>query len=184
MEVDLTGLSRTMSHALRHEPWVYELELDDEGWTSVSALLGALRRERSAFTHVTEADLTRVISTSSKRRFEIVGDRIRAIYGHSLPGKLTKLPLVPPCSLYHGTAPSALQSIRKSGLLPMGRQYVHLSFDESTALEVVRRKANRPVILRIAAGQAYSEGIQFYQGNERVCLADYVPPQFIIIGGV
>jgi putative RNA 2'-phosphotransferase len=27
---DLTALSRTMSHALRHEPWLYELELDGE----------------------------------------------------------------------------------------------------------------------------------------------------------
>ena len=36
---DLTALNRTMSHALRHEPWLYELKLDSEGWTPVEALL-------------------------------------------------------------------------------------------------------------------------------------------------
>jgi putative RNA 2'-phosphotransferase len=28
---DLTAISRARSHALRHEPWLYELELDREG---------------------------------------------------------------------------------------------------------------------------------------------------------
>jgi putative RNA 2'-phosphotransferase len=28
-------LSEVFSHALRHEPWLYELELDDEGWASL-----------------------------------------------------------------------------------------------------------------------------------------------------
>lgn len=40
---DLPKLSRAVSHALRHEPWLYELELDGEGWTSVDDLLQALR---------------------------------------------------------------------------------------------------------------------------------------------
>lgn len=31
---DLPKLSRAVSHALRHEPWLYELELDGEGWTT------------------------------------------------------------------------------------------------------------------------------------------------------
>lgn len=38
-------LSRAVSHALRHEPWLYELELDDEGWVPVEQLLTALREK-------------------------------------------------------------------------------------------------------------------------------------------
>ena len=34
--IDHRELSKTISHALRHEPWLYELELDDEGWTPYS----------------------------------------------------------------------------------------------------------------------------------------------------
>jgi len=42
---DWIELSKAVSHALRHEPWLYELELDDEGWTPVDALVTALSQE-------------------------------------------------------------------------------------------------------------------------------------------
>jgi putative RNA 2'-phosphotransferase len=47
--IDLTRLSKTLAHALRHAPWLYELELDDAGWTPVAALLQALRQQRPAW---------------------------------------------------------------------------------------------------------------------------------------
>ena len=37
--VNWTKLSKMMSHALRHEPWIYELELDDESWVPVDDLI-------------------------------------------------------------------------------------------------------------------------------------------------
>lgn len=43
MQAGLSELSRVVSHALRHEPWLYELELDDAGWVSVDELLTAAR---------------------------------------------------------------------------------------------------------------------------------------------
>ena len=173
--MNLVDLSRAVSHALRHEPWLYELELDDEGWASVESVLKALRDERSEWSNVTEADLVEVITASSKRRHEISDGRIRAFYGHSIPGKLIKTPTAPPAVLYHGTAPDTVPCIRASGLLPMGRQYVHLSVDGATATEVGRRKAQRPVILQVLATDAYASGVRFYAGNEKVWLADNVP---------
>ncbi len=62
----------------------------------------------------------------------------------------------------------------------MRRQYVHLSVDEATALEVARRKAGRPVILTIQAAEAHAAGVRFYQGNDKVWLADSVPAEFIV----
>lgn len=40
----MTELSRVVSHALRHEPWLYELGLDDEGSVPIEQLLFAVRR--------------------------------------------------------------------------------------------------------------------------------------------
>lgn len=37
--VRLDEVSKVLSHALRHEPWLYELELDDEGWAPLDAVL-------------------------------------------------------------------------------------------------------------------------------------------------
>jgi putative RNA 2'-phosphotransferase len=71
--------------------------------------------------------------------------------------------------------------IQASGLLPMARQYIHLSVDQATAIEVGRRKARNPALLRVLAGKAYADGIRFYEGNEKVWLADAVPPEFIAI---
>jgi hypothetical protein len=44
---ELGDLSRAVSHALRHEPWLYELELDAEGWASVKSVLIALGKQRA-----------------------------------------------------------------------------------------------------------------------------------------
>lgn len=182
MVKDVSNLSRAVSHALRHEPWLYELELDDEGWASVESILVALRKEQPEWADLCEADLARMIEGSSKRRHEVKDGRIRALYGHSIVNKLKRTPATPPDVLYHGTAPDVVALIKSSGLLPMGRQYVHLSVDEATAVEVGRRKTRKPTILRVLAADAHANGILFYEGNEKVWLADCVPTQFIVGG--
>ena len=179
MPKDLTQISRVVSHALRHEPWLYELELDADGWTEVAAVLAALRQERPEWHDLDETDLSDMIRHSSKQRHEMAGGRIRALYGHSLPGKLARVAAVPPAALYHGTAPETVVKVRATGLLPMRRQYVHLSIDRATAQAVGRRKARVPAILRIDAAAAARVGVAFYAGNDKVWLADAVPPQFI-----
>ena len=68
-------LSKVLSHALRHEPWLYELELDEEGWVEVAALLAALRSQRHEWRHLAQQDLVRVIETSDKRRLISPGER-------------------------------------------------------------------------------------------------------------
>jgi putative RNA 2'-phosphotransferase len=37
--VDYIGLSKEISYALRHAPWEYELEMNEEGWVPVEQLL-------------------------------------------------------------------------------------------------------------------------------------------------
>jgi putative RNA 2'-phosphotransferase len=180
-EMDYTKLSKAVSHALRHEPWLYELELDDQGWVAIEDLLLALQGQRSEWKDLNQADIAQMIKTSSKQRHEMEGNRIRALYGHSLPGKLQKKKAEPPEHLFHGTAPSIVSRIMETGLLPMDRQYVHLSANIDIAKQVGRRKDKKPVILLIAAREAHAKGISFYMGNDAVWLADEVPPNFIKI---
>jgi putative RNA 2'-phosphotransferase len=180
---DLTALSRTMSHALRHEPWLYELELDGEGWTPVEALLATLRSEQAEWNDLEAGDLAEVIRTSAKSRHEMKDGRIRALYGHSVPGKLSRIASPPPERLFHGTSPQTLDAIRASGLLPMARQYVHLSNNREDAIAVGRRKHPQPVLLSVKAAEAAAAGVAFYAGNDKVWLADRVPPHFIVEEG-
>lgn len=177
--MDLTPLSRIVSHALRHEPWLYELELDDGGWVSVDALLAALRAEKPAWAGLSEADLSRMIEQSEKKRHELRAGEIRALYGHSTAQKLMKELAQPPVVLFHGTTPETARRIREEGLKPMGRQYVHLSTDTITAEQVGKRKTPEPVILHVRADEAYKSGVLFYRGNDLVWLADVIAPEFI-----
>ncbi len=175
----LITLSRTISHALRHEPWVYELELDEEGWTDAQILLNTLQAMRPEWKDINVDDLITLNNSAGKKRFEIDKGRIRALYGHSLPGKMLKTPSEPPEYLYHGTNPAIIPKIKENGLQPMNRQYVHLSTDKKTAIEVGKRKANNPILITISSSKAHREGIIFYIGNDKVWLADQIPPKYL-----
>ncbi len=152
-----------LSHALRHEPWLYELELHDEGWASLDAVLSILREERAERRDLSRGDVEGTIESSSKRRHEVVADRIRALYGHSVPGKLRRARGIPPSVLFHGTSPGAAKAILHDGLKPMSRQYAHLSIDRAMAREVGRRKSRTPVLIEIDARGAHDAGVSFYQ---------------------
>ncbi|MDM5140242.1 RNA 2'-phosphotransferase [Aeromonas bestiarum] len=178
-EKEFEKISRVVSHAIRHEPWLYELELDDHGWVSVGDLINVLHRENPKWYDITSDTLVDMLKASDKKRHEICDGKIRALYGHSVPKKLLKQPAIPPATLYHGTSPELANIILKDGLLPMGRQYVHLSVDIDTAVKVGQRKSQKPVLLQIDAESAMKNSVVFYRGNEIVWLVDYIPSKFI-----
>ena len=62
--MDYMKLSKELSYALRHAPWEYELELDEQGWVDISQLLVALHESPGC---VTEDDLEHMIAVSEKK---------------------------------------------------------------------------------------------------------------------
>ncbi|SPF55396.1 putative RNA 2'-phosphotransferase [Candidatus Sulfopaludibacter sp. SbA4] len=180
MGIDDIELSKAISHALRHEPSAYGLTLDPEGWVNIRDLLAGLARVRPEWEALSEEDVSGMVARSRKRRHEISLGRIRALYGHSTPERVPKAGTEPPPLLYHGTDAKAADLILCEGLKPMARQYVHLSLDRRTARQVGLRKDAEPVVLVIDAGRAHGNGVAFYQGNESVWLADFVPAAFIV----
>lgn len=176
--MDDIKLSEEISYALRHAPWEYELEMDEEGWVPVGQLLDSLQRSEK-WKNVSEEDLSRVIEKSEKKRHEMKDGKIRAFYGHTIPMKILKEEKMPPDILFHGTARRFLESIREKGLLPQGRQYVHLSQDMETAEIVGKRRDDKPSILVIEAKKAWDSGVKFYIGNEKVWLAERIPFSYV-----
>jgi putative RNA 2'-phosphotransferase len=173
-------LSKEVSYALRHAPWKYELEMDKNGWVEVNQLLDALHRDEK-WKDIQLSDLIEMIETSDKKRHEIVDGKIRAYYGHSIPMHIKKEKQQPPNELFHGTARRFLENIENNGLLPMSRQYVHLSIDIETAFQVGKRHDNKPIILKINALEAWNNNVAFYRGNEKVWLSDNIPFEYIQI---
>lgn len=173
-------LSKEVSYALRHAPWEYELEMDKNGWVEVNQLLDALHRDEK-WKGIQLSDLVEMIETSEKKRHEIVDGKIRAYYGHSIPMHIKKEKQQPPNELFHGTARRFLENIKNNGLLPMSRQYVHLSIDIETAFQVGKRHDDKPIIFKINALEAWNNDIAFYHRNEKVWLSDNIPFEYIEI---
>lgn len=179
--IDYKTLSKTIAHALRHDPVLYGLELDKEGWVGLRDVVEALRKRYNRWQDLDVAEIMEMNNTSPKKRFEIKEDKIRALYGHSGNVKIEKPPILPPEKLYHGTSRESYEKILVEGLHAMDRQFVHLSADRKTAWNVGKRKTDKPVILVIDAKAAAEAGILFYLGNDTVWLADFIASDFIKI---
>lgn len=177
VERRLIHLSKTMSLMLRHEPERFGIVLDPEGFASLDEVVAALAAENPG---TSVEDVKEVVETiePDKQRFSIVDGEIRANYGHSLSDRIVHEPAAPPAVLYHGTAERFVEAIRRLGLKPMRRQYVHLTIDAGLARRVGGRHG-KPQVLRVDAAAAHAEGVRFYRANERFWLADEVQSRFV-----
>lgn len=100
--------------------------------------------------------------------------------GHSTTSvDITLNKLVPPISLYHGTAQRFIDSIKEQGLISKDRQYVHLTENKDTALSVGARYG-KPDILIIHALEMHKNGFEFFQAENGVWLVKHVPVEFIV----
>ncbi len=174
-------LSRTISHALRHAPDDYGLTLDSQGWVCVNQLIAALALRHSDWSALTQGEIVRLNQQSDKQRFEIHNGMIRASYGHSLSGQIDLPAVKPPPVLYHGTKARSLEKIQKAGLLPMKRQFVHLSVTRELALRVAERRQGPSIIIRVYAQDAAASGINFYLTGDNIWLSEPVPSEFLQI---
>ncbi|HHX37246.1 MAG TPA: RNA 2'-phosphotransferase, partial [Clostridiaceae bacterium] len=138
----------------------------------------ALRRKRR-WANLQRSDIEKLIARSTKQRHEILGDRIRATYGHTAGKRIEKQAVVPPDKLYHGTTHRAIAKIKQTGLKPMGRHYVHLSSDYETAIQVGERRDPRPIILTVDAKQAHADGFQFYPATDGTWNSDPLPARYL-----
>jgi putative RNA 2'-phosphotransferase len=179
MKKNSVEISKAISHALRHNPSKYGLILDEEGFVPLDVLVHGLRIAKKQWHDLDGNDILNAISSSDKRRHEIVNGKIRALYGHSCETKISKTAACPPDILFHATSHNVIKNILENGLLPMDRHYVHLSCDIPTAMKVGKRRDRDPVLLQIDSKMAHSEGILFYQGNDSIWMSEYIHPQYI-----
>ena len=174
-------ISKLLSLVLRHQPDYLDLHLDAAGWYLISDLIQKVNLKGGGL----DFDiLKRVVDSNDKKRFDISADmlRIRANQGHSIPVDLNLEAQEPPEYLYHGTVDRFIKPIREEGLKKMSRQYVHLSSDLETAIQVAKRRG-KPLVLRIKSGELHKNQQLFYKSKNGVWLTTDIAPQYIIIDG-
>lgn len=178
MSKNYTELSKFLSYVLRHQPETIGLSLDEDGWAVIAELIICADKQGYRLDYKLIQSL---IADSDKKRFTLSEDGlyIRAAQGHSTQQvNIKHQEKTPPTLLFHGTATRFLLSIREQGLISKTRQYVHLSSDEETAIQVGQRHG-KPIVLKIKALHMFEQGFKFYQADNGVWLTGSIPYKFI-----
>ncbi len=175
--MSLKSLSKFISLVLRHDPGAAGVTLDPHGWVRVRDLCAALQERGQRLDLELIEDM---MGSSDKQRWELSPDQkyIRALHGHSVELEFDYQPAEPPDTLYHGTVRKFVDAIQEQGLIPGGRQFVHLAVTTAAAADVARRRG-RPVILHVAAARMASEGHAFFHTASGVWLTAHVPPTYL-----
>jgi putative RNA 2'-phosphotransferase len=152
------------------------ITLDEHGWANVEALIEGVQRTRSFDRKMLEE----IVDTDEKQRYSFNEDKtlIRANQGHSIPVDVELQVLEPPEYLYHGTGQKYVESIGRSGLLPKGRLYVHLSGDVDMAIKVGSRHG-KPVVYRVNSKRMRRDGHVFCRSVNGVWLVKAVPVEYL-----
>lgn len=166
-------VSRYMSYLLRHDP--ENLEMDSHGFVDVEKLAEKLEKRFP----IDKRIVFEIAERSDRRRFEIIGNKIRALYGHTILIQLEFEEDKTIQVLYHGTTPEAAAKILKEGLKPMKRRWVHLSPTIEIAVEVGQRRTNNPVVLEINAEAARKNGLRFFKATDKVYVCGEILPGYI-----
>lgn len=173
-----TDISKFLSFVLRHKPEAIGLHLDSEGWAEIDDLISCASKDG---VQLNPLQIIAIVDSSEKKRFALSADnsRIRAVQGHSSTQvDINYEAKLPPEFLYHGTATRFLDSIHEQGLVAGSRQYVHLSANEATAVDVGQRHG-KPVVLKVAALTMHDKGFVFHQADNGVWLTKAVPKEFL-----
>ena len=166
---DLVKKGKHLSFLLRHDK---EYQFDEHGYRKITDLI-----ENHGFT---KQELFEIVETNDKQRYEfdLTKTKIRARQGHSVEINVDLQEKLPPDVLFHGTAIRFLESIKEKGILKMSRNYVQLSENFDTAIEVGKRHG-KPVVLGVDTKKMCEDGIKFYLSNNNVWLTEFVDSKYI-----
>lgn len=171
-------ITRSLAYMLRHKPEQFDLEVDAHGFAPVGDVLQALTErlgERVEF-----EDLEDAVLAGDRRRYEIEGDRVRALYGHSIPiepGPESE----PPEQLFLAIPARDVPQAQRGGLRGGRRSFLHLALTPEEALETGRRLAREYTLIIVHAAEAFENGVPFYD-RKALFLAEELPKECLEIG--
>lgn len=174
--MSLTKASKYISLILRHKPETIGITLDKNGWANVKDLIKGVNK-----THRLDMEmLEEIVATDDKQRYSFNEDKtlIRANQGHSIDVDVELEELEPPEYLWHGTGTKYVESIRKTGLIPKSRLYVHMSESYMTAMQTGARHG-KPMVFCVKAEDMYKDGYKFYKSKNGVWLTKFVPVEYL-----
>jgi putative RNA 2'-phosphotransferase len=116
-----------------------------------------------------------------REQIEFRGQRVRALYGHSLWNILVGTVDCPPPLLWHTTADRHREAILLGGLRKRNRSYIHLTSQFSYAAELAMSNSlsQDPILLAVDTQKCLDLGAVFRKPNSHVWLTNRVPPSTV-----
>lgn len=156
-------MSKRIAYLLRHGLQ----EVGEDGFVDISILENRSLMKRA---HIED-----IVRNDPKGRYEICGEKIRAVQGHSLPQVETEAVATLITSWdgeipMHRTMQKNLDSIKISGLHPMARRHVHFAVDEA----LLRKGCN--CTLKFDLNSWIQNGHKAYMAKNGVILVEEIVP--------
>lgn len=170
--------STKVSWLLRHGANESGLAMADNGFCAIADVLRLTRMSR--------LELDEVVAENNKTRFQVNGERIRAVQGHSLEGTPVTLDglerswneVVGDDAVFHGTSVDAAFAILDSeGVHAAARTHVHLA---AAADAVVGKRHQVDVLLAIEPRRLRLAGQRIFRAPNGVLLTRAVPVSAVV----
>jgi putative RNA 2'-phosphotransferase len=176
-ETKTEQLGRLVAGCLRHFPGDLGLVMDSRGWVDLTKLGQVVAsRHRWAGKEL----LIALVQSDSKQRYEIVDDKVRARYGHSVDVELdhpeNKIP-----KLYYGASEEEADRILEIGLKSASQRYVHLSTTPEKAWHVATFRTGNPRVIQADAAAAQQAGVNMMTVNDDIVISEMISAQFLSI---
>ena len=173
-------ITRSLAYMLRHQPEEFGLEVDKQGWAALSDVVHALNEKLGE--DVEEADVHAAVDSGDRKRYEIQGDRVRALYGHSIeiePGE----PSEPPEHVYVGVSRMDADRAARHGLRSGRRRFLHLATTIEDAIDMGKRLGREYAVVTVNAREAHEGGIHFWD-RYSLWLSDPIPTDYLSVGEI
>lgn len=166
MEISNNDLIKLLVNALRHDPDVLGIEVNERGWSTFQNIVEGVN-SCSEYS-ISLEDLHNAISSANRGRLEIDGERVRAVEGHTNQNIHYKV-AEPPNEIFYRTIPEKnVRQVEDLGLTSNTKKYIEVFQDYLDAQkDGKKRRVSKPVVISFDAHAAYHEGTLFYLHNDK-----------------
>lgn len=149
--------------------------MDRDGWVAMEQIVSSLPIHLQGFSNLPSEFLAEVVEHLLWQRVQLIGQNIRATYGHTTHLLDPVDNLIPDAPLFHGTSWELWPLIKHLGLAPAGRRYVQLTTDFEYATRIAHGRSANPLVIQVATQAALDAGVRFYNFGIHVWQCTAVP---------
>lgn len=178
-DIEVEKIGRTLAAILRHGK--FGLEMDPQGFVLIREIVETIRGRNPRTKWLREWQLESLALTDPKGRYQIVGDKLRATYGHTLKLDLMLPTDDVPKHLYYPVDPEEVDEHLERGIQPTDRAMVHLSKTYQDALRAGSVRIDDPEILEVDVDACFASGHPIGKAARTVYLLDEVPAEAVSV---